>query len=162
MRILLPLMALLLSTKAHSQPYLIGQTGGYAGVVAAGAGYNWNYLSTAIMAGFAPAFVTGENLWSVTLKNQWNLGVAHIGIANSFSLDKDTFLGLPSRYPKGYYPPSGLMSGPYAGLHANFDEFTLYGEAASLDYYLEMKVRNPQYISWADVITYAFGVQWNL
>lgn len=154
---IIALVLFIVPKTAKADPLVIVQTGGYAGMVAAGPGYGMKHYSTGLLVGYVPAMVGGENLWSLSLKNQLELGPLHVGIANHFSLDRDTFWILPDKYPKKYYPPSGIKSGPYIGLHSD-DDVGLFAEISTLDYYMELKARNPDFIEWKDIVSLGFGV----
>lgn len=158
MKRLLSIILFMLATSAYADPFVVGQTAGYSGLLAGGGGYSWKYFSTSIMGGHTPKLLAGEELWSATIKNQLQNGVFHIGMAAHFSFDHDTFWKLPSKYPRRYYPPSGIKTGPYMGVHVDFEPgIGLFTEVHTLDYYLELKARNPDYVMWTDIISVGMG-----
>ncbi len=164
---------LLCATPARSETYVTSQTGGYAGFTSLGLGSTFfdGAYNTAGLVGYVPEFIGGENLWSLTLKNdlRWTTSVGSFdytpiygGFNLILSFDRDTFWKLPGKYPENYYPPSGLFYAPMVGTELRYGKHSAYFELTSLDYYLEAYVRNSDYLTLADIFTYGVGYKYYL
>lgn len=147
--------------------HITTQVGGYVGLLTAGAGYEYKNYTTDLLVGYVPAFIGGEALYSVTWKNQvdvyeWmysDISIApYFGISTIISLDDDSHL--PAEVPAGYYPNTNVMWAPYLGVTRTSGSHSLFFEFTSLDFYLEAKVRNEDYLTWQDVTTYGFGYRY--
>lgn len=143
--------------------YIVTQTGGYVGFTTLGVGYDINkHYQTDIVLGYVPALVGGENLWSLTWKNSMKLkthyGITpYVGASLLYSFDRSTFVKLPDRYPRKYYPPTGLRVAPYMGLQYKNKKHALFFELTSLDHYLEAYIRSDGALHLKEVVTYGVG-----
>ncbi len=91
------------------------QLAGSIGLLSAGPG--WGFLRDGVDAelllGWAPPAVAGEDFLTVTLKGQWHpfrpawrgwtLRPLTVGLLLSYTFGDAYFVGLPDRYPDGYY-----------------------------------------------------------
>lgn len=162
-----------LSSMAHGRDYFVSSySGGYLGFLSLGTGLvseGGKYSGEGIL-GYVPSFVGGEDLWSLTLRGDYSFAkieeknmrfYSGIGIIQSF--DKDTFIFLPKRYPKGYYPSTGLFFAPYLGVEWLFKENeALTFEITTLDFYLELYARNSSHIRLREIINYGIGYRFHL
>jgi len=156
-------MLLLLATPARGETYIQAQNAGYAGLIALGAGVESETFGVSGMVGYVPELIAGEDLWSLTVKPEVRFWYMKAGVSLLASLDKDTFWWQPSKYPLGYYPPTGLRLAPFVGVEiVKSYGSALYIEVTCLDYYLELKARNPAYVRWTDILNMSVGVKWYL
>jgi hypothetical protein len=80
------------------------------------------------------------------------------------TFDKDTYIILPKKYPRRYYPPTGLFFSPFFTLNTKTKKgLTGYIEISTLDYYMESFARNIEgsdirdYMTWGAGLTYKIG-----
>lgn len=172
MKSLIVVMCMLWSSISYAGTVVSTYTGGYLGFASIGLGVvspEKSYQANAVL-GYVPSIVGGENLWSLSVRGDvsftsWQNGDIRLygGAGLLTSLDKDTFILLPSKYPSGYYPSTGLLFSPYVGTEWMIsNRSALCLEVTSLDFYLELYVRNPDYLTIRDITTYGIGYKYYL
>jgi hypothetical protein len=149
-----------------------GRMGGYLGFISLGLGLSNDdrtYRGEALL-GYVPTFLGGEELWSLAVRGDIVFASLYdnklklyggTGLIGSF--DKDTFILLPKQYPAGYYPSTGIFVAPYIGSEWSIgDNSAVSFEVTTLDFYLELYVRNPDYLAFRDIVTYGVGYKFYL
>ena len=170
---LLSTLSLLVPSAVAAEWYapdrVVSQYGGFIGYLSLGVEYNLNErYSTSMIGGYVPEAIGGEDLWSIAWKNNLNLTndtpyVPYVGAGLVYSLDKDTYVTLPSQYPEGYYTPTAYYFIFYTGLNVQIEgRHSLYFELSTLDYYLEVKGRDLYRVSWQDICTWGIGYKVDL
>ena len=157
-------------TEIKSAPYLPTyvpiQTGAFAGAISGGAGWEIGNYSPELLLGNTPQRLGGEEIYSLTWKNNFKVFTQknlkpYVGLGLVMNLnDKDTFYVLPSQYPSKYYPATAFYTMPYVGAEYIKDNIGVYFEIATLDYYLEAKGKNWDYLTWDKVSTYGVGMRY--
>lgn len=149
---------ILLAGTAQGTTYAVLQSGSYNGLLSGGFGIlhsNWNFEST---VGWTPN-PGGEATLQLNLKGYKMLSQRiYGGLGLLITDDDDTFVHLPDKYPKNYYSPTGYHFAPFVG----WTEDGFFVEFTTIDYYLEVKARNPNYIDWKDMVSAGFGYGWEL
>jgi len=150
--------------------HLVFQTAGFAGFVSGGIGCDLGDRFTMdLLLGYIPEFLGGEDFFSFTLKASFaflasrdiDTGYrAYAGVSLIYSSDEDTFVVLPDKYPRGYYPPTAFRSAAYVGFETRVEKCSWYIEIASLDLYLEAKVRNWTQLGWDEVASLGLGFKY--
>lgn len=152
--------------------YLISQIAGYSGLVAFGAGSDFgHYWTTDLMIGFVPEAIGGENLWSITFKNtihpesyliddDFSWRPIYLGVSVIYSLDKNTFVNQPDKYPDEYYPPTGLVFSPLVGTMMKYKNHAAFIEIASLSYYREQYETSTSSLDPVEIHTFGFGYKY--
>ena len=139
------------------------QLAGSIGLLSGGPG--WAFLDEAVegelLLGWSPPAVTGEDFLTLTLKGQWHpfridwrgwtLRPLTVGLLFSYTFGDAYFVGLPDRYPDGYYwfntalRPALLLGGgagrPVPALGLRLVEG--YFELVATDYRLVQFIRSP-------------------
>lgn len=172
MRIFLIAICMFWSSVSYAGTVFSTHTGSYLGFAAVGLGLatqDKSYTTHAVL-GYVPALIGGEDLWSLTLRGEASLATwkdekirLYGGGGFIASFDADTFVVLPAKYPAGYYPSTGLFFTPYIGTEWMVGRnSSMYFEVASLDFYLELFMRNPDYLKIQDIATYGVGYRYYL
>ncbi|MFP2904478.1 hypothetical protein ACLESD_05360 [Pyxidicoccus sp. 3LFB2] len=139
------------------------QLAGSIGFLSAGPGWGFvnDRLEAELLLGWAPPAVAGEDFLTVTLKGEWHpflgtwrgwtLRPLTVGLLFSYTFGDAYFVGLPDRYPDGYYwfstglRPALLMGGsagrPVPALGLRLLEG--YVELVATDYRLLHFLRSP-------------------
>jgi hypothetical protein len=164
------LSLLCLSSTSYASGFLVGQTGSMMGLASVGAGYEYDVIQTSLSAGYTPYALAGEDLFGITPRVDIGANVTvgeskfrlFLGTGVLFSLDEDTFIQNPDKYPDGYYPPTGMMVAPYAGVEYQYQKHGWFAEITTNDFYMELYLRNRRYLSLSDVTTYGIGYKFYL
>lgn len=157
--------------------YVKLQTGGYAGLAAAGVGYAAfdDVLNASLLYGYVPALAAGRTVHSlhfalhgrpVELRFgpvRWIVSYAGIGVLHTWG-DR-YFILLPARYAGGYYSPTGLHLTGHLGTEVDlvaggasiFERHGLYLELCALEFYVRRYLRNPDSLGLSEVVSLAFG-----
>ncbi|QDE84770.1 hypothetical protein [Myxococcus xanthus] len=154
------------------------QFAGAIGFLSAGPG--WSFLDdtveAALLVGWAPPALAGEDFFTFTLKGQWRpflfdaagwtVRPLMVGAMLTYTVGDDYFAGLPSRYDRGYYwfrtaiRPALLLGAsagrPVEALNLRFVEG--YFELVATDYRLVQFIRNPSTVN-VELFTLALGVK---
>ena len=145
--------------------YVVSETGGYVGFYSIGIGYTYfDLFNYELIYGYVPDIIGGEELELVTLRYYVESYGVRLGLGGVFSLrDNDTFNRLPSQYPKGYYPATGMYSTLFLGYEHDIDNrLKVFAEITTLDYYLEAASRSGGYLELYELGTYGLGVKYAL
>jgi len=159
---------LIITGKGYATEFtLINHTGSYSGALTLGLGIGTDSKSyrCEFIAGYTPATLAGEDLYSLTNKHTFVLTnprspvrlFSGLGVVTSIH-DDDTYYKLPSKYPRKYYPPTGYYFLPYFGIEIG-NATNVYFEVATLDYYAELMARGEGEIGPHEVFTYGFGLR---
>ncbi|WP_164013336.1 hypothetical protein [Pyxidicoccus trucidator] len=139
------------------------QLAGSIGFLSAGPGWGFfdDKVEAGLLLGWAPPAVAGEDFLTVTLKGQWHpfrldwrgwtLRPLTVGLLLSYTFGDAYFVGLPDRYPDGYYWfRTGLRPAVLLGASAGRPVSALglrllegYVELVATDYRLVHFLRNP-------------------
>ena len=147
--------------------YLVAGSGSYSGWASVGAGLNvvpiWSSEAT---FGYTPHSYGGTTV-QLNWKNIFGYRYGKLkpyGFHSAiFTNDEDTFLTLPSKYPKDYYPPTGVYSVVGAGVeYYLFKNLITYIEVSTLGYNLEAYARSPNYFEPHEVATYGIGFKMSI
>lgn len=143
---------------SQSSAYLKTQSGAYNGLLSSGIGIETSSSMVESTIGWTPN-LGGEATVQLNLKSglKSKSGV-YGGLGLLVTNDKDTFYTLPEQYPANYYAPTGFHFSLFAGYKV--DGF--FVEFSTIDYYLEVKARNSNYIKWQDIVSTGFGYAWDL
>lgn len=161
-----------LTSKSYSKEYslfnydeIIFQTGSYTGFMTFGPRYFFgDHFSSEILLGFTPHAIALEDQVTISSKNLFHSdyhifnSLRPISIYGGLTLihlinDDDTFFFLPSKYPKGYYPPTSVRT----TLNIGFTIDSFFLELSSLDILLENYFRSDQELTFEQIFTYGFG-----
>lgn len=147
--------------------YLVSGSGSYEGWMTAGVGVNIVPIyASELSIGHTPKDF-GGNINQINWKHIFGYRYGKIkpyGFFKTMITDnKDTFILLPEQYPAKYYPPTGMYSSVGVGVEYHiFSNLTAYVEVATLDYYMEVYVRSPNYFEPHDIGTYGIGFKRNI
>ena len=162
----LMLIALCMNTDIMADEVII-QSGSFDGMLSSGYSSEIDEnLYVDLLIGVTPD--PSGTITSSTLKikqlgfrgNGFGIGIGAKLIATA---DKDTYILLPKKYPRRYYPPTGIYFSPFISMHCELDdESSIYYEVSTLDYYMEAYVRNFESTSISEFITYGIGLAYKL
>ena len=145
--------------------YMVSEMGGYVGFMSVGVGYTYfEILNSEVIYGWVPAMMGGETLQSITMRSYVEMKGLRLGAGNVFSLyDDDTFMALPSRYPRGYYPATGMYTVFSAGYEVALEkEVSIFMEFVTTGYFLEAMHRSNGHLRLDELGTYGFGLKFNI
>lgn len=168
-------------TKPH-QNYLVVQSAGYLGFIAAGMGRDYQGHTISALLGYVPEGIGGVEIWQLSLKYEWHpftdipiynqnqsirLDPFYIGMSLIYGMHTDLFIDEPSQYPDGYYPPTALRSTLNMGVALLYGkQYTLFLEYAALDTGLVAYVRhsdffvdNYEYLGLEGIGSLAIGIK---
>ena len=152
------LFAMFIAGAVNGQSFVPVQTGSYQGLLTTGLGHQTDSYITEATLGWSPN-LNSRPVYQLNLKAAKFLSPRiYAGLGLLATTDPDTFLQLPEQYPDRYYAPTGLHFAPYVG----WTEDNFFVEIATLDYYLDVKVRNPNYAQWQEIISLGFGYRISL
>lgn len=138
------------------------QTAGFAGQIAAGAGWKLTEAQELILLiGYLSKEIGGVELWQAVLKYEWhpfsdigagsandnNLRISplHLGLSAIYGRHKDLFLRLPEQYPRGYYSPTALRFTLNVGTSIKVKHLTFFMEYSALDVGADAYFREPRF-----------------
>ena len=153
---------IVLLTHSASADEIIVQTGSYDGML--GIGYGKQFTEDfKVDSIYGWTDNIGPNVISSTIKAKYVGDNIDLGLKAIFTLDKDTFILLPDKYPRRYYPPTGLYFAPFISMQRPVDDkFSVYIELSTLDYYLEYWARNKNNMHIMTIINWGVGVTYEL
>ena len=161
MNILIVLSAIFRASIADGTEYTLLKSGAWQGLISAGAGIQTKHFSFEGSVGYTPVHIAGKKIIQGNI--QYNVWLGdHIYSIGGLMFTKSadgTYYKLPKRYPAKYYPPTALYF--TTGMGVQFDS-GFFVEMTTLDYLLELKFRNWEYVSWVDVISSGFGYRHTL
>jgi len=142
--------------------HVVVESAGYVGLIAAGPGWHlspkWDF---AMLAGYVPDYLTGEEIWQVTLKLDWHPQATlqrnrdrprrdrdglYMGISLIYGHSDALFVELPEQYPEDYYGPTAFRATFNVGFATPVwaDDFA-FVEFTMLDAGLAAYVKNPEF-----------------
>ena len=166
--------------------YALVQTGGFAGVVAAGFGWEASARHEFnAMIGYVPAWLIGFELWQATAKYEYHPFATesrgrsgrgrvkpsplYIGLGAIYGHHEDLYLDdLPEQYPDDdYYEETALRFTLNAGTAFAIWGWTFFIEYAALDYGIIAYSRDPEWFQehyrfWGleGIGSLGFGIKW--
>jgi hypothetical protein len=154
--------SLLIASAAEASTFAASSIGGYQGMMSAGGGYSDDHCSGAATIGHTRSDI---NVWSLNLRGEAKTSSYRlnpfISLSAIVSLDRNkTFLFLPSQYPRGYYPSTGVYWAPSAGAEYRDGQFGYRAEIVTLDYYVELYYRGKGYVGVSDITTPMFSLRY--
>jgi hypothetical protein len=146
----------------------VGQTGSFMGLLSTGAGIEHGAMQYSLSAGYTPEALAGETLLGITPRTDIGTELTaedfkarlFVGTGILFSLDKSTFVVLPKKYPRGYYPSTGMLFGPYWGMEIKKKQHGFFIEGTTTDFYIELYLHNRSMLSITDVCTWGVGYKY--
>ncbi|MFZ5572011.1 MAG: hypothetical protein ACOZF0_16550 [Thermodesulfobacteriota bacterium] len=157
--------------QALKPDFLETEIGGYVGAMTIGGGYVlWGCWDTALMYGFTPSGIGGENIHQLAWKNMIkpvsirvfdNSRISlYLGCSLIYCFDGDLFTLQPDRYPKGYYPPNQYAFAPYVGCSATWRNIEIYAEFTALKEDLNSWENNQDAVELEDIVKLGIGLKW--
>ena len=141
--------------------YLVAQSAGYLGFIAAGMGRDYQGHTISTLLGYVPEGIGGVEIWQLSLKYEWHpftdlpvydqnknirLDPFYVGMSLIYGMHTDLFVDEPKHYPDGYYPPTALRSTLNMGIALLYGkQYTLFLEYTVLDTGLVAYVRHPDF-----------------
>ncbi len=182
------LILVLLNTTLYAQPsdsvsirknpfHLQLQYAGNMGLGSIGIGksfFNNNLTLTAIY-GYLPKKISTVTVHTLALKTcvymvrfspvtNFNIGL-YTGLNVMYGITENTFVKLPSHYPKAYYPPTALHASFFLGLNHNLsinkwkwtNLFSVFTEIGTMEYQIYNALRNKN-VHFADIVNISAGI----
>lgn len=144
----------------------IVQSGAYTGMIGSGIGDSYKQHEYSGIMSYTPTIITDDNplmtasfKYKYILSNKYVKPYVHSGILLNL-LDNDTFVTLPDQYPDKYYPPTGYYF--TVGTGFEIEDTGWYFEVTTLDYFLEAKARNWNYLKFIDIFDWGIGYKWGI
>jgi hypothetical protein len=153
------------------------QFAGNIGVLSVGFGYNTfgGKISSDLMVGYAPKFITNAEIVTIAQKNTFrghNLRINKLhrfypiaGFSINIETGRNSFLKLPSRYPEGYYSTNAITYCVFTGLtyqgkynnKAFIKQLEYYCEVGTLATYIYYNIMRKEYLN-PDILSLALGI----
>jgi hypothetical protein len=136
--------------------YCSAQSGAFLGALSLGCGLYERHYQLFFMRAYTPPIIVSDYpIHTFGLKSSLKFSNLYIGTSILYNTDnKNTFAKLPDKYPAKYYPLTGIRTVPHLGIILSDSNFV---EVGTVDYLLELRVRNSQYIQYYDVISIGIG-----
>lgn len=127
--------------------------------------------------GYLPEAVNGVEVHSIYLKTSYcfrkgffySKAKWYAGFTTIYGFTNNTFIKLPSHYPKEYYAPNAVHFAPYLGLRLPFltykptwaSKVNLHVELGTLDAYVWYSITNKSLKFW-DICNLSAGIYYDL
>jgi hypothetical protein len=157
----------------HIQLQYAGNMG--LGSVGIGKSFFNNNLSLSAIYGYLPKKVNTVTVHTLALKTcvylvrfspvaNFNIGL-YTGLNAMYGITENTFVKLPSHYPKAYYPPTALHASFLLGLNHNLsinkwkwtNLFSVFTEIGTMEYQIYNAFKNEN-VHFADIVNISAGI----